>query len=43
MYILLGDILFDDMELRDGGGSEFGYDGYDSALEGMGAGIETIE
>lgn len=42
MYILLDDILFDDMELRDDEGREFVYDGYDSSLEGTGAGMGAM-
>jgi hypothetical protein len=39
MYMLLDDMWFDDMELRDDEGSEFAYVEYDSALEGIGAGM----
>jgi hypothetical protein len=42
MYILLDDMLFDDMEFRDDDGSELAYDGYDNAFEGIGAGMGAI-
>jgi hypothetical protein len=42
MYMLLDDKLLDDMELRDDEGSELAYDEYDSALEGVGAGMGVM-